>query len=463
MCEDCGTRAARWTGRCGGCGAWNSLREAVPSVPEVFPRGSGRSLSLAPALVGEGHGERAPDQQPVPTCIAEVDRVLAGGLVPGGLTLLGGEPGIGKSTLLAQMAAGAARMGQTAVVVSAEESLSQLRARAARLGLHQEHLWLAAEAELPRVLSVIGELCPQLVVVDSVQAVADPSVEAGPGSVSQVRSVARALARVAKEEGRSIVLASQVTKDGSLAGPRALEHLVDTVLSFEGDRHHSLRLLRATKHRFGATGELGVLEMTSAGLSEVPDAASLLLADRRVGVPGSVVVPALEGTRVLPVELQALVATTTLAQPRRVARGLDSGRLALVLAVLERRLGMSLVGLDVFASAVGGVRVGEPAADLGLAVALGSAATGVAVDEGVVVVGEVGLAGEVRRVAHSERRLGEAARWGAVRAIVPAGAPEPGAALATLTVRTLAEAFEALGLPRVTDRAELAHAGSQLS
>jgi DNA repair protein RadA/Sms len=380
---------------------------------------------------------------PQPTGIAELDRVLGGGLVPGSVTLLGGEPGIGKSTLLLQLLAW---WPGTALYVSAEESAQQVRLRAERLGAVRPDLWLANETTLAGVLDAIERTAPTLMVVDSIQTVADQRVSSSAGSVTQVRECAQALVVEAKRRGLPVVLVGHVTKDGALAGPRVLEHVVDTVLSFEGERHHALRLLRAVKHRFGSTDELGLFEMTGRGLAGVPDPSQLFLADRRAAVAGSVVVPAMEGQRPLLVEVQALTVPIPPGTPaRRNAQGLDAGRLALLLAVLERRAGLRVSADDVYVSAVGGVRLAEPGADLGVAVAVASAATDRPIGDGDVVIGEIGLGGEVRQVTHARRRLGEAARIGFRRAIVPASSP-PCDGIDVVRVRTVAEALGAVGI-----------------
>jgi DNA repair protein RadA/Sms len=383
---------------------------------------------------------------PVPTGISELDRVLGGGFVPGSATVVGGEPGIGKSTLLLQALSSLASRGQRCLLVTAEESKQQVKLRAERLGARDPTLWLVAETALPGVLAAIEDVQPDVMVVDSIQTVYDPELGSAPGSVTQVRECAHQLVRVAKERGLTTVLVGHVTKEGTLAGPRVLEHVVDTVLSFEGERHHALRLLRAVKHRFGPTGELGLFEMADDGLRGVPDPSGLFLGDRREGVPGSVVVPALEGHRPLLVELQALVAPSALSMPRRSAQGLDSGRLSLLIAVLDRRVGLSLAGADVFASAVGGVKVVEPAADLAIGLALASALTGAALPPHVVACGEVGLGGEVRQVGQTARRLAEAARLGFRTAVVPASAPDVPGGMEGIRVRSLAEAVAQLDL-----------------
>ena len=376
-----------------------------------------------------------------PTGIGELDRVLGGGLVPGSVTLLGGEPGIGKSTLLLQLLS---RWPGTTLYISAEESPQQVRLRAERLGTVRDELWLAAETSLAGIIAAIDRSTPELVVVDSIQTIADHGLGSTAGSVLQVRACAQQLTAEAKQRGVAVVLVGHVTKDGALAGPRVLEHVVDTVLSFEGDRHHALRLLRAVKHRFGSTDELGLFEMTATGLVGVPDPSRLFLADRRAAVPGSVVVPAMDGRRPLLVEVQSLTVPVPPGAPaRRSAQGLDGGRLALLLAVLERRAGVRVADQDVYASAVGGVRLHEPATDLPVALAVASAVTDRRVPDDVVVTGEVGLGGEVRQVAHAARRLGEAVRMGFERAIVPAATPDV-AGMRLLRVRTVLEALDAV-------------------
>jgi DNA repair protein RadA/Sms len=372
--------------------------------------------------------------------VGELDRVLHGGLVPGSVTLLGGEPGIGKSTLLLQALAGLARAGTRCLVVTAEESAQQVRLRAERLGALPPHLWLVAETELPHVLAHLAAVGPQVVAIDSIQTVFDPALASAPGSVAQVRHCAHHLVRVAKERDLATIVVGHVTKEGGLAGPRVLEHLVDTVLSFEGESHHALRLLRTTKHRFGSTDELGLFEMTGAGLAGVPDPSALFLADRRPGTAGSVVAPVLDGQRPLLVEVQALVTPTTIPTPRRSAQGLDTGRLSLVLAVLAQRVGEGFAKDDVHAVVAGGVKVAEPGADLALALALASARSGRPIADDVVACGEVGLGGELRQVHQTARRLAEAARLGFRRAVVPASAPEGPGGIEVLRVSTLAEA-----------------------
>ncbi len=456
-CQECGAGSARWSGRCSACGAWNSLVEEVETVRSTGARaGAARTGGgLGPRDEWEGPAAQAvpiaevvsDGWTPRPTGVDELDRVLGGGLVPGSVTLVGGEPGVGKSTLLLQALAAVAATGARCLLVTAEESAEQVRLRAERLGVAGSGgLWLVSETELGRLITLIEEVAPSLVVVDSIQTTFDADLDSAPGSVAQVRHCAHRLVQLAKRRAMATVLVGHVTKDGSLAGPRVLEHTVDTVLSFEGDRHHALRLLRAVKHRFGSTDELGLFEMASSGLVGVPDAGAFFLADRRPGVPGSAVVPAMEGRRPLLVEVQALVASTTLAFPRRSAEGVDSGRLALLLAVLEKRVHLNIARSDVYALAVGGVRVAEPAADLALALAVASAHADVPIGADVVACGEVGLGGELRQVGQLDRRLGEAARLGFRRAVLPASAPEPPAGITAVRAATLAEAVSALGL-----------------
>jgi DNA repair protein RadA/Sms len=358
--------------------------------------------------------------EPWPTAVGELDRVLDGGLVPGSVTLLAGEPGMGKSTLLLQALGRMAAQGARCLLVTAEESCAQVRQRAERIGALAPSLLVVAETSLPHVLAHVEAAAPDVLALDSIQTVLDPDLPGAPGSVTQVRDCAYRLVQQAKERALATVLVGHVTKEGTLAGPRVLEHVVDTVLSFDGDRSHSLRLLHALKHRFGGTHELGLFEMTEHGLVDVPDASARFLVDRRVGVPGSAVAAVLEGARPVLVEVQALVVPTTMPTPRRSAAGLDSGRLGLILAVLEQRGGVGIAPCEVYASIAGGLRVAETGLDLALALALASARLDRPVTDGTVTVGELGLGGEVRSVPQLDRRLAEAARLGFMRALVPA-------------------------------------------
>jgi DNA repair protein RadA/Sms len=432
-CRSCGAVAARWEGRCAGCGEWDALEEvevatAVPAVPR---RDRAVPISQVDAV----------GAVPRPTGVAELDRVLGGGLVPGSVTLIGGEPGIGKSTLLLQALA-ARSLTERTLLVSAEESAQQVRRRADRLGCLAPGLHLLAATTIGDVAAAVDDVDPVVLVVDSVQTVCEPELGPTPGSPAQVRAVAAATTALAKQRGLAAVLVGHVTKDGDLAGPRVLEHLVDTVLSFEGDRHHALRLLRAVKHRYGATGELGLFSMGERGLEGVEDPSGMLLGDRQPTVTGSVVVPVQEGSRILLVEVQALVTSTTLNNPRRSAQGLDAGRLAQLVAVLSRHCKVELAAHDVHVAVAGGVRVNEPAVDLGLALALASSSRARAVPPDVVALGEVGLGGEVRQVSSTPRRLAEAARLGFRRAILPWSAPRPPAGITALRVGDLRGALD---------------------
>ncbi len=379
------------------------------------------------------------------TGLPELDRVLGGGLVPGSVTVLGGEPGIGKSTLVLQAVAGLARRGATALVVTGEESVAQVRLRAERLGALDDDVLVVAETDLETVAAHIEATDPDVVVVDSIQTLRHAGFPGAAGSVSQVREVAHELVSLAKQRGVSMLVVGHVTKVGDLAGPRELEHVVDTVLAFEGDRHHALRLLRAHKHRFGSTDELGLFEMGVEGLVAVDDASRLFLADRKVGAPGSAVGVVVEAGRPLLVEVQALVAPTPAPMPRRVAQALDGGRLAMLLAVLDQRAGVSCAGSDVFASVAGGVRVAEPALDRGVCLAVASAVSGWPLPPDVVAIGEVGLAGEVRAVPGLDRRLREAARLGFGTAIV-FGTATASAEIDARRVGDLGEVLAMLGL-----------------
>jgi DNA repair protein RadA/Sms len=376
--------------------------------------------------------------------MGEFDRVLAGGLLAGSVTLVFGEPGVGKSTLLLQVLAAVALQGHRVLLVSAEESAPQVRARALRLGPVPPTLFVAVTTDVDEVEDAVAGLLPELVVVDSVQALVDRAVGGTPGTVSQVRACTDRLTRLAREHGPAVVLVGHVTKEGGLAGPRTLEHLVDTVVSFEGDRHHALRLLRAVKHRFGSTGDVGLFEMKEGGLADVADPGPLMLGDRRPEVPGSAVTSLLEGRRPLVVEIQALACTGGVGAPRRTVQGVDARRLASVVAVLECRAGIGSGSLDLFVSATGGIRAVEPAADLPVALAVASAVAATALPDDLVSFGEVGLAGEIRQVGGADRRLAEAARLGFSRALVPAATPGGPAEMTLLRVGTVAEAIAAV-------------------
>ncbi len=416
-CNGCAYESPKWLGRCPDCGEWGSL-ETQGGGPAGSPR---VTTGASPVPLADVDPLGAPRR---PTNVPELDRVLGGGLVAGSVTLVGGEPGMGKSTLVLQALGAMAADGARCLLVCAEESAAQVRLRAGRLGTLAPELLVVCETSLPELCAHAESVRPDVMAIDSIQAVADPDAPGGPGSVSQVRDGAMRAQRLAKDLGIATLLIGHVTKDGSLAGPRTLEHVVDTVLSFEGDRHHALRMLRALKHRFGPTDELGLMEMTGDGLLPVSDPSALFLADRRAGASGSVVAAVLEGTRPLCVEVQALVVDTPAPMPRRVAQAFDGGRLAMLVAILQQRAYIALAGQDIFASVAGGVKVAEPGADLAVALAIASARSDVAVAADTVVIGELGLGGEVRQVPQVVRRVGEAQRLGFARAIVPTSTPD---------------------------------------
>ena len=450
ICQECGGAHSKWIGQCAHCKAWNSL------VEEARERRPGRGRSKGRQVAMEGLAGASGPLPRLSTGIAEFDRVLGGGLVPGSATLIGGDPGIGKSTLLLQAACRMGAAGARIAYFSGEESTDQIRMRAERLGLVAAagDVGLAAATDAADIAASLAAN-PDLgmVIVDSIQTMHLPEVESGPGTVSQVRASAHELIRATKKRGTALLIVGHVTKEGSIAGPRVLEHMVDTVLQFEGDRSHHFRILRGIKNRFGPTDEIGVFGMTGAGLEEVHNPSELFLADRRDDVSGAVVFAGIEGTRPLLVEIQALVANSSMANPRRNVVGWDSGRLSMLAAVLESRAGIPLGGRDIFLNVAGGVRITEPAADLAVAAALVSSVTGKPCPPNTVVFGEVGLAAETRRVAHPDQRLKEAAKLGFEQAIMPpakpAGARGTGAgglpALRLETVASLGALIDKLG------------------
>ena len=415
-CSACGARLARWSGRCDACGAWNTIIEEAPlsaGPPAKSLGAKGRTLELLDLASEEAPPPRARSG------LDELDRVLGGGLVPASATLVGGDPGIGKSTLLLQAAARFAAAGLSVVYVSGEEASAQIRMRAQRLGLGQAPVQLAAETNLRDILTTLDRARPDLVIIDSIQTMWADTVEAAPGSVSQVRSSAHELVSFAKRRGTAVVLVGHVTKEGQIAGPRVVEHMVDTVLYFEGERGHQFRILRAVKNRFGPADEIGVFEMTGSGLAEVANPSALFLADREARAPGAVVFAGVEGTRPVLVEFQALVAPSPTPQARRTVVGWDGNRLAMILAVLEARCGIPFVGLDVYLNVAGGLRVSEPAADLAVAAALLSAREDAAVPADMVIFGEISLSGALRPVSQTENRLKEAQKLGFSQATLP--------------------------------------------
>lgn len=427
VCRQCSYESAKWLGRCPSCSEWGTLEETItaPAPPKGLSGTRGISaLASGTSLVGAGRPQRLHDipaggaERRVQTGIGEFDRVLGGGIVPGALVLIGGDPGIGKSTLLTKAAGELAERNGKVLYVSGEESVSQIKLRAERLGVTASELLLHNETDVLQIGATIQNERAAFVIVDSIQTMQHPEIESGPGSVSQVRACTTALAQIAKSGGIPIFLVGHVTKEGALAGPRVLEHMVDTVLTFEGDRHYLYRVLRAVKNRFGSTDELGLFEMHEEGLVEVANPSEMLLSERAGGVAGSAVTAAVEGTRPLLVEVQALVAPSYLTNPRRTVSGTDANRVSLILAVLEKRAGITLANQDVFVNLAGGVRIDEPATDLAIAVAAASSFRERPVDPGTVLAGEVGLAGEVRAVGQMEKRLREASRLGFQRAVV---------------------------------------------
>ncbi len=416
FCGNCGHEAGKWLGRCPGCGAWNSFQEA-PARPKDTTGGRARSGQVRPPepLIGPaGLPERR-----LATHSIEMDRVLGGGILPGSVTLLGGDPGIGKSTLVLQLAAAVGDREGLVLYVSGEESRRQVQLRAHRLGIRSERLYFSSSADLDALKISLDAVAPTLVIIDSIQTMAHPDLPLLPGSIGQLRECTAELVRLAKLRDFSCILIGHVTKEGALAGPRVLEHMVDTVLSFEGERHQNLRLLRAVKNRFGATNEVAVFNMGEQGLEEVANPSALFLEGRAPDIPGSVVVAALEGTRPVLVEIQALVCPTVFGSPRRATTGVDYNRVVLTAAVLEKRVGLNLANQDIYVSVVGGLKVVEPAVDLGVALALASNFRDVPVDAETVVLGEIGLTGEVRAVGQVELRIREAVRLGFRRFIIP--------------------------------------------
>jgi DNA repair protein RadA/Sms len=433
VCQECGAQSPKWLGRCPECGAWNSLVEEQVAERATAPDGH-RYGGLGP---GGGGAQLYADVElstaaRLPTGIGELDRVLGGGIVPGSMVLLGGEPGIGKSTLLLQAAANLARTTGPVLYSSGEESEHQIKSRGERLKVGRAPLYLLAETCLERILEELARVRPVLLVVDSIQTIFSLKMQSAPGSIGQVREAATQILFAAKSQNVPTFVVGHVTKDGTLAGPKALEHVVDTVLYFEGERHHSQRVVRAVKNRFGAISELGVFEMTGEGLRAVANPSALFLAERPIDAPGSAVHCSIEGSRPLLVEVQALVSASTFGNARRMASGVDQGRLALLLAVLEKRAGLSLAGEDVFVNVAGGMRLDEPAADLSVAAAVASSFRNRPVASATAVFGEIGLAGEVRGISQAALRVREAAQLGFKRCILPRANLDP-------ADRTLAE------------------------
>ncbi|PYQ24360.1 MAG: DNA repair protein RadA [Acidobacteria bacterium] len=443
-CQACGFESSKWLGRCPDCGEWNCLVEE-----RVVPETPGRGKAPGPALGGRPQPYDmvdGADAERVATGLAEFDRVLGGGIVPGSMVLIGGEPGVGKSTLLLAVAHLLSRRGASVLYVSGEESPRQIKLRGERLGVTGGGLYLMGETSLERILEQVDELKPIALVVDSVQTVYSSKFNSAPGSISQVREVATQLLFLAKGRGVTIFLIGHVTKDGALAGPKSLEHIVDTVLYFEGEKRQHHRIVRAVKNRFGAVSELGIFEMTGTGLQPVANPSALFLSERREGSPGSAVVATVEGSRPMLVEIQALVSPTSFGTPRRMSLGIDPNRTSLLLAVLEKRVGLELLGDDVFVSVAGGLEIAEPAADLGVVAAVASSFRNRPLPADTIVFGEVGLAGEVRSTGQALLRVREAVQMGFRRCILPARSVPPDVdGIELAGVHTLSEALDRLG------------------
>lgn len=421
FCQECGFESSKWMGRCQGCGAWNTFVEE-PLRKEASSQSGGLALGLSSGQAAIPIADVEIEESPrFSTGSEELNRVLGLGLLPGSLSIIVGDPGVGKSSLTLKLCANVAKCYGKVLYVTGEESAQQVKMRANRLGAIEANLYVLSETNLDSIQQQAEQLSPALLVIDSIQTAFKPDIQSAPGSISQVRECAVQLLRLAKTRSIATMLIGHVLKDGSLAGPRALEHIVDTVLYFEGERNAQYRVLRAVKNRFGSTNEIGLFEMRNEGLIDVPDASKIFLSERPLDVPGSVVIPTVEGTRPLLVEIQALVSTSPFAPPRRTSDSVDIKRIQLLLAVLEKRVGIMIGGSDVFVKVAGGIKVDEPAMDLGLVVALASSYRNRNMVSGTVVIGEVGLAGEVRAVTQIESRIREAERMGFNRVILPQG------------------------------------------
>ena len=450
ICQNCGYESAKWMGKCPGCNEWNTMTEEIEITANKNQRRtafthSDQSMAKPTAITSIGT-----EQEPrVLTESNELNRVLGGGIVPGSLLLIGGDPGIGKSTLLLQVSAQLANHNYDVLYISGEESVKQTKLRAVRLGVTSDHLYVYSETDMGMIEQAINDMNPNFVIIDSIQTVFHPDVTSAPGSVSQVRECTAELMRLAKTKGIAIFIVGHVTKEGNIAGPRLLEHMVDTVLYFEGERHHTYRILRAVKNRFGSTNEMGIFEMKEEGLEEVLNPSEIFLEERSQGAAGSTVVASMEGTRPILVEIQALISPSIFPNPRRMATGIDHNRVSLLMAVLEKRVGLLLQNQDAYLKVTGGVKLGEPAVDLAIIVSIASGFRDVATRATDCIVGEVGLTGEVRRVSRIEQRVKEAAKLGFERIIVPAnnlGGWTPPAGIKVIGVSSVSEALKyALG------------------
>jgi DNA repair protein RadA/Sms len=447
-CQSCGYQSRKWLGKCPDCGAWNSFVEERERAATKESAGAARAgLRLRESKPVPFTEIEAQDDSREVTGIEEFDRVLGGGIVPGSLVLIGGEPGIGKSTLLSEVADKLSALYGNVLYVSGEESERQIKLRGERLGINPQGLFLLSETNLERIFDEVNKLQPQAIIIDSVQTIFSEKLESAPGSVSQVREVAGQFLLLAKNLTVPVFLIGHVTKEGTIAGPKALEHIVDTVLYFEGERHHNHRILRAAKNRFGAANELGIFEMTGAGLVGVPNPSEVFLSERPVGASGSAVIAAMEGTRPMLVEIQALVSSSKFGTGRRTTQGVEINRVALLVAMLEKRVGFHLSGDDIFVNLVGGISLDEPAVDLGIVAAVTSSFRNIPISEHTIVFGEVGLAGEIRATSHAAVRLREAARMGFKRVVLPknnlSGLPEDDR-LEVIGVRSVSDALDAL-------------------
>jgi DNA repair protein RadA/Sms len=442
LCQACGCQTPKWMGRCPECGAWDTLAEE-----KIISAGSGKVRTLTAPKPVSINSVEVTESLRLMTGITEFDRVLGGGIVDGSLILIGGDPGIGKSTLMLQVLATLSKSNKKCLYVSGEESILQLSMRGKRLDSGSDSLFIVAETDLDAILSMVEKQHYDAMVIDSIQTVFHPDVSSTPGSVTQIREASMQFMRLAKTTGIPIFLVGHVTKVGAIAGPRIMEHMVDTVLYFEGDKSHIFRILRAVKNRFGSTNEIGVFEMRETGLEQVPNPSAIFLSDRSAVAPGSVVTSSMEGTRPILVEIQGLVSSSSMGNPRRTVLGLDNNRVALILAVMEKRLGMNLSGLDVFMNVIGGVRIVEPSADLAIAAALASSFLDKPVHKETTLIGEIGLTGEIRAVSHAQARIKEASKMGFTTCLVPSSAMKQLSRVEGMTIESvsfLKDAMEVL-------------------
>lgn len=417
ICQECGYESLRWLGKCPSCDSWNSF------VEEVYDPKSKTNINIASndldTKVEKLIDVKIEDEERIGTQLDELDRVLGGGIVKGSLTLIGGDPGIGKSTLSVQVANNIANKDLNVLYVSGEESAKQIKMRSDRLRIKSDKLFILAETNMDIITSIVEKINPQIIIIDSIQTMYNPSIESAPGSVSQVRDITSKLMRLSKSREMATVIVGHVTKEGSIAGPRVLEHMVDTVLYFEGERHNTYRLLRGVKNRFGSTNEIGIFEMREEGLIEVENPSEMLLAGRPQNTAGTIVVPSVEGTRPMLIEVQALVSNTLFGMPRRVATGMDYNRVVLMIAVLEKKVGLHMQNSDAYVNIVGGIQIKEPAVDLGIICAIASSFKDVPIEDEMVVMGEVGLTGELRTISFMDKRIKEAAKLGFKKAVIP--------------------------------------------